>query len=536
MSTDPRAGTLIDPSQALAVGKLEDAFFAKKPDVSIPAQRVAFGTSGHRGSAFDTSFNENHIVAIVQAVCGYRSANGIDGPLFIGRDTHAVSEPAFHVALEVLAGNGVTTMVDSANSFTPTPVVSQAIIAYNDTRRSHLADGIVITPSHNPPEDGGIKYNPPHGGPAETTITSWIEKTANQHMADDLRDVRRAASPAGVSHDYIQGYVSRLTEVIDLEAIRDAGIKIGVDPLGGAAVNFWNPIAELYGLNLTVTDSTVDPTFRTIPRDWDGKIRMDCSSKYPMQRLLAIKDRFDIAFANDTDADRHGIVGPQGLMEPNSYLATCAWYLGKNRSGFARRKIGKTIVSSSVIDRVAKALGTEIVEVPVGFKWFVDGLSDGTVYFAGEESAGSSFLKRNGHRWTTDKDGLIAGLLAAEITARTGKPPSALFASLTAELGQTFYARIDKPADKALRTKISGIKAEAVIHDTLGGAPITKKETTASGNNAAIGGIKLSTDKGWIAARPSGTEDIYKIYAESFVSAEHLATLQQDAQALIEKL
>lgn len=538
MATDPRAGTLVEPSEVLDVGKLITAFFENKPDVSIAAQKVTFGTSGHRGCAFDTSFNENHIAAIVQAVCSYRAAQGIDGPLFIGRDTHAVSEPAFHVALEVLAGNAVKTMVDAQNSFTPTPVVSHAIIDYNKTRSHVLADGIIITPSHNPPQDGGIKYNPPHGGPAETAITSWIEKTANKLLADGLASVKRSGKPDAdrVKHDYIDGYVSQLASIVDLDLVRESGVKIGVDPLGGAAVNFWNPIAERFRLNLTVTDSTVDPTFRTIPRDWDGKIRMDCSSQFPMKRLLAIKDKFDIAFANDTDADRHGIVGPGGLMEPNSYLATCAHYLGKNRESLVGRKIGKTIVSSSMIDRVAEALGTGIVEVPVGFKWFVEGFSDGSVYFAGEESAGSAFLRRDGSRWTTDKDGIIAGLLAAEITARSGKPPSAYFAALTADLGKTFYARIDKAADEQLRTKISGVKAGSIALTTLGGAPVTRKEVTASGNGAAIGGIKLSTAKGWIAARPSGTEDIYKIYAESFVSEEHLKTLQTEGQQMVEQL
>ncbi len=531
--SDPRAGTLVEPSNALDVGKLTNAFFANKPDVSVAAQKVSFGTSGHRGCAFDTSFNENHIAAIVQAVCRYRAGAGIDGPLFIGRDTHAVSEAAFGVALEVLAGNGVTALIDEADGFTPTPVISRAIISYNQGREGGLADGIVITPSHNPPEDGGIKYNPPHGGPAESAITAKIENDANQILKDELRDVRRAATKAAVSHDYVGGYIGQLAAVIDLELIAKAGVRIGVDPLGGAAVHYWTPIAERYGLDLTVTDSTVDPSFRTVPRDWDGKIRMDCSSRFPMQRLLAIKDRFDIAFANDTDADRHGIVGPDGLMEPNSYLATSAHYLGKHRDGFASRKIGKTIVSSSVIDLVARDLGTGIIEVPVGFKWFVDGLSKGDIFFCGEESAGSSFLQRDASVWTTDKDGIIAGLLAAEITARTGKAPSAYFADLTARLGQTFYARIDSPADKQMRAKISGIKPEAITRDTLGGAAITAKEITASGNGAAIGGIKLSTDKGWIAARPSGTEDIYKIYAESFVSAEHLATLQAEGQQIL---
>jgi phosphoglucomutase len=540
MAIDPHAGTLISPSDVLDVGKLIEAFFNKKPDVNVATQRVSFGTSGHRGCAFDTSFNENHIVAIAQAVCAYRKAHGIDGPLFVGRDTHAVSEAAFQVTLEVLAANGVTTMIDDKNSVTPTPVVSRAIIDHNMGRTDGLADGIIITPSHNPPEDGGIKYNPPHGGPAETQITSWIEALANNLLQEGLKDVRRlsnAQSAPGVTpYDFLNTYIAQLDAIVDLDAVRSAGLHIGVDPLGGAAVHYWAPIAERFKLNLTVTDSTVDPTFRTIPRDWDGKIRMDCSSKYPMQRLLAIKDRFDIAFANDTDADRHGIVDANGLMEPNSYLATCARYLGKHRDGFTARKIGKTIVSSSIIDRVASELGTGIVEVPVGFKWFVDGLTHGQIFFCGEESAGSSYLRRNGKVWTTDKDGLIAGLLAAEMTAREGKPPSKQFADITQKAGRTYYARIDNPADKPLRDKIAAITTDSIKLDSLAGDPITRKETTASGNGAKIGGIKLSTGKGWIAMRPSGTEDIYKIYAESFVDEAHLAKLQDDGKKLVAAL
>jgi len=537
MSIDPRAGTLVEPSNVLDVGKLKEAFFSRKPDVSVAAQRVSFGTSGHRGCAFDTTFNENHILAIVQAVCACRKAHGIDGPLFVGRDTHAVSEPAFQVTLEVLAANGVSTMIDDKNGVTPTPVVSRAIIDHNIGRTEGLADGIIITPSHNPPEDGGIKYNPPHGGPAETEITSWIEGFANKLLQEGLKDVRRqsqAQSATGIArYNFLNKYIEQLDDIIDLQIVQAAGLRIGVDPLGGAAVHYWGPIADRFKLNLTVTDNTVDPTFRTIPRDWDGKIRMDCSSKYPMQRLLAIKDRFDIAFANDTDADRHSIVDVNGLMEPNSYLAMSARYLGTHRDGFATRKIGKTIVSSSIIDRVAAGLGTSIVEVPVGFKWFVDGLTHGEIFFCGEESAGSSYLRRNGKVWTTDKDGIIAGLLAAEMTAREGKPPSQQFADLTKTAGRTFYARIDNPANKPLRDKIAAITTDSIKQDSLAGSPITRKETNASGNGAKIGGIKLTTDKGWIAVRPSGTEDIYKIYAESFVDEDHLAKLQQSAKALV---
>ncbi|HEY7977656.1 MAG TPA: hypothetical protein VID67_05630, partial [Rhizomicrobium sp.] len=462
------------------------------------------------------------------------------GPLFIGRDTHAVSEPAFQVALEVLAANGVATMIDDKNGVTPTPVVSRAVIDHNIGRTDGLADGIIITPSHNPPEDGGIKYNPPHGGPAGTEITSWIEALANKLLQEGLKDVRRQSKPLsapGIArYDFLNKYIEQLNDIVDLDVVRSAGLRIGVDPLGGAAVHFWAPIADRFKLNLTVTDDTVDPTFRTIPRDWDGKIRMDCSSKYPMQRLIAIKDRFDIAFANDTDADRHGIVDANGLMEPNSYLATSAHYLGKHRDGFAVRKIGKTIVSSSIVDRVAAGLGTSIMEVPVGFKWFVDGLTDGQIFFCGEESAGSSYLRRNCKVWTTDKDGLIAGLLAAEMTARDGKTPSQQFADITQAAGRTYYARIDSPADKPLRDKIAAITTESIKQDSLAGDPITRKETTASGNGAKIGGLKLSTEKGWIAMRPSGTEDIYKVYAESFVDEAHLSKLQKEAAQIVKGL
>lgn len=537
MSVDPNAGTLVGPSDVLDVSKLVDAFFSQKPDVSVAAQRVSFGTSGHRGCAFDTTFNEDHIVAIVQAVCRYRQAHGIDGPLFVGRDTHAVSEPAFQVTLEVLAANGVTAMVDDKNSVTPTPVVSRAIIVHNTGRTEGRADGIIITPSHNPPEDGGIKYNPPHGGPAETDITSWIESLANKLLKEGLKDVRRLprtqVASQIVTYDYLNKYITQLESIVDMEVVRSSGLHIGVDPLGGAAVHYWAPIADRFKLNLTVTDDTIDPTFRSIPRDWDGKIRMDCSSKYPMQRLLAIKDRFDIAFANDTDADRHGIVDVNGLMEPNSYLATCARYLGTHRDGFAARKIGKTIVSSSIIDRVASALGTGVVEVPVGFKWFVEGLTHGEIFFCGEESAGSSYLQRNGKVWTTDKDGLIAGLLAAEMTAREGTPPSTQFTGITQTAGRTYYARIDNPADKSLRDKIAAITPDSIEQTSLAGAPITRREITASGNGAKIGGIKLTTSKGWIAMRPSGTEDIYKIYAESFIDEKHLSELQRETAEIV---
>jgi len=541
LSIDPRAGTLVAPADVINLAKLVSDFFNRKPDVSIPAQRVSFGTSGHRGSAFNTTFNENHIVAIAQAICLYRASQGINGPLFMGRDTHALSEPAFHVALEVLAANDVAVMVDADNGFTPTPVISHAILNYNRGRTGGLADGIVITPSHNPPEDGGFKYNPPEGGPAPTPVTSWIESLANKLLADDLRGVKRIGKSGSAAHNhtpynFTQAYISELDSIVDMEAIRNSGTRIGVDPLGGAAAGYWQPIAEKFGLNLTVTDPDIDPTFKTIPRDWDGKIRMDCSSPYPMSRLLTRKGEFDIAFANDTDADRHGIVTPSGLMLPNDYLAASASYLGRTREKFQGRNIGKTVVSSSMIDRVAKSLAKSVFEVPVGFKWFVDGLMDGSLYFSGEESAGSSFLRRSGGVWTTDKDGLIAGLLAAEITSKTGHAPDLLFSELTQALGKLYYARIDQPAEASLRARLSKVTPADIGVTTLAGDAITRKLANAPGNNAPIGGIKLETDNGWIAARPSGTEDIYKIYAESFVSGSHLAQLQSDAGKILSAL
>lgn len=534
MKTDPRAGTLESPQEKLDVAALTAAFFDRKPDPENPAQRVSFGTSGHRGSAFDTAFNEDHILAITQAICDYRKGAGIDGPLFLGRDTHAVSEPAFHVALDVLAANGVTAMTDAAGGYTPTPAISHAIITYNKGREDGLADGIVITPSHNPPQDGGFKYNPPHGGPAEGEITGVIERAANDYLRGKLAGVKRQAGGAGRPHDYIGGYVGDLGNIIRLDAIAKAGLKLFADALGGAGAAYWQPIAERYGLDITA-NTQIDPTFASVPRDWDGNIRMDCSSPYPMRRVLANKDKFDLCFANDTDADRHGIVTQAGLMAPNDYLAAMAWYLATTRD-FAGKGIGKTVVSSSNIDKVAKKTGMSLYEVPVGFKWFVQGLSDGTLYFSGEESAGASFLRRNGQTWTTDKDGLIAVLLAAEMLATTGKSPAQLFAGLEQDFGRAFYARIDNPADQAFRTKLAKVKAEDVTAATLGGDAVTAKFTQAPGNKAAIGGIKLVTDKGWIAARPSGTEDIYKVYAESFVSADHLKALQSDVKAILSKL
>jgi phosphoglucomutase len=531
MKTDPHAGQLESPEEVLDVSALIKAFFDKKPDPAIPAQKVSFGTSGHRGSAFDTTFNENHILAITQAICRFRAAAGIKGPLFMGYDTHAVSQPAFRVALEVLAANGVSTMVDQEGGFTPTPVISHAILTYNRGRTEGLADGIVITPSHNPPRDGGFKYNPPNGGPADSKITDWIEKTANSLLADQLKDVKRLATPAGaiasvIQHPYRRRYTEDLTNVVAVERIAAAGIRIGVDPLGGAATRYWEPLAQHYGLALTVTDPVIDPTFKSIPRDWDGKIRMDCSSPYPMSRLLSRRQDFDIAFANDTDADRHGIVTPAGLMPPNDYLAACILYLGRERK-FAHAKVGKTVVSSSMIDRAAHMLGAGLFEVPVGFKWFVDGLLRVDLFFSGEESAGSSFLRRDGSVWTTDKDGLIAGLLAAEMLAVSGNTPDIFFDHALRSEGAMYYERQDNPANAAVKAALAGFDPKK-LHGELAGAPIRQVMTKAPGNEASIGGVKIVTDKGWVAARPSGTEDIVKLYAESFVSKSHLADLQAE--------
>jgi phosphoglucomutase len=537
MAVHPLAGKpapadiLIDPEKLVA------AYYNVRPNPENPEQEVSFGTSGHRGSPEDGSFNEAHILATTQAICEYRAGQGTTGPLYLGRDTHAASEPAARSALEVLAANGVETVIQAGGAFTATPGISHAILVHNRGRNSALADGIVVTPSHNPPRDGGFKYNPPHGGPAGSDVTSWIEKTANEFLKAKLQDVRRLGSgrnelPNVTAHDYAANYIDDLRAVVRLEEVAAAGLRIGVDPLGGAAVAYWDRIAERYGLDLTVTDSTVDSTFKTVPMDWDGKIRMDCSSPYPMSRLLARRGDFDLAFANDTDADRHGIVTPAGLMPPNDYLAACALYLGEKRPDFKGRSIGKTVVSSSMIDRVAQKLDSRLFEVPVGFKWFVDGLRDGSVYFCGEESAGSSFLRQNGAVWTTDKDGLIAGLLAAEMTAVTAKTPDRLFEDFSALAGRTFYARIDSPAQAETRTRLAKIDP-ANVQGTLGGDDITGRYTRAPGNDAPIGGIKLETANGWIAARPSGTEDIIKIYGESFVSKEYLTALQSDAIKLL---
>ena len=535
---DPRAGQLADPHDLIDVSRLVTAYFAGKPDPAIAGQRVAFGTSGHRGSAFDTAFNENHILATSQAICDYRRAKGIDGPLFVGADTHALSAPALASALEVFAANDVTAIIDDRNGYTPTPVVSHAILSYNRGRSEHLADGVVITPSHNPPQDGGFKYNPPNGGPADGDVTGVIEKEANAMLAAGMAGVKRVtlaralASDLVKRRDYVTPYVNDLASVLDMEAIRSAGVKIGIDPLGGAAVHYWAPIIEKYRIDATIVNDLVDATFRFTPQDWDGKIRMDCSSPYAMAKLIDLKSKFDVAFANDTDADRHGIVTrSSGLMNPNHYLATAIDYLFRHRPEWAAKAaIGKTMVSSSVIDRVAQRLGRKLVEVPVGFKWFVDGLIGGDFGFVGEESAGASFVKRDGSVWTTDKDGIILGLLAAEIAARTGRDPGENYAAITRETGAPFYARIDAPANAAQKNVLKKLSPDQFAATTLAGEKITAKLTKAPGNGADFGGLKVVSENGWFAARPSGTEDVYKIYAESFRSAEHLAQIQNDAR------
>jgi phosphoglucomutase len=538
------AGKPVEASMLVNVPRLVTAYFAGRPDPAIASQRVAFGTSGHRGSAFDLAFNEWHILAISQAICHYRQQAGTSGPLFIGIDTHALSEPALANALEVFAANGIDLMIDAHSGYTPTPVISHAILTYNKHRTSGLADGIVITPSHNPPEDGGFKYNPPHGGPADTDVTSWIERAANDMLKDNLRGVQRIPheqaqkSPFVHRHDFITPYVADLANVIDMDAIAASGVKIGIDPLGGASVHFWQPVIERYRIAATIVNQTIDPTFRFMTADWDGKIRMDCSSPYAMARLIGMREQFDIAFANDTDADRHGIVTrSSGLMNPNHYLATAIAYLFRDRPGWpAGAAVGKTIVSSGMIDRVAAHAGRALVEVPVGFKWFVEGLISGSLGFGGEESAGASFLRRDGSVWTTDKDGFIPGLLAAEITARTGRDPGEMFDELTRELGVPFYQRIDAPATAAQKNVLKNLTKEQLGMTELAGEPVRSVLNAAPGNGAPIGGIKVVADNGWFAARPSGTEEVYKIYAESFRDEIHLKQIQQDAQDTIAHL
>jgi len=540
----PLAGKPAPPSMLVNVPRLITAYFTGKPDPKIPMQRVAFGTSGHRGSAFENAFNEEHILAISQAICHYRNKNGIDGPLFVGIDTHALSQSALASALEVFVANNVNVMIDEHEGYTPTPVISHAILTYNKNRTSGLADGVVITPSHNPPEDGGFKYNPPNGGPADTAITTWIENAANTFLEQNLGGVRRLPyeSARGSSyvhrHDYIGPYIADLANVVDMKAIRSSGVKIGIDPLGGASVSFWPAIIERYGIAATVVNDAVDPTFRFMTVDWDGKIRMDCSSPYAMTRLIGMRDKFDVAFANDTDADRHGIVTrSSGLMNPNHYLAAAISYLYENRPEWSKGcGIGKTMVSSGIIDRVAAKLKRRLVEVPVGFKWFVDGLIEGSLGFGGEESAGASFLRRDGSVWTSDKDGIIPGLLAAEITARTKRDPGELYSRLTHDLGVPFYERIDAPATTEQKELLKKLSADQIGIKELAGEPVRAKLTSAPGNGASFGGIKVIAENGWFAARPSGTEDVYKIYAESFRSKDHLKQIQQQAQDAISRI
>jgi phosphoglucomutase len=537
----PGPGELPDPSSLVDPDALIAAYYEAQPDASVADQRVAFGTSGHRGSSLARTFNEAHVLAISEAVCRYRRLHGIDGPLFLGRDTHALSEPAFRSIVEVLAAQGVDVMVDASDGFTPTPAVSHSIVVHNRGRPERLADGIVVTPSHNPPEDGGFKYNPPHGGPADTGVTSWIEAEANALLEAGLEGVGRIAFKEAIrsegvhSHDYVSAYVGDLPAVVDLDAVREAGVRLGVDPLGGASVAYWGAVAERHGLDLTIVDATVDPTFRFMPLDWDGKIRMDCSSPFAMARLTELKDRFDVAFAADPDADRHGVVTPSaGLLQPNAYLAVSVWYLfGGHRDWPPAVEVGKTLVSSSIIDRVAADLGRRLVEVPVGFKWFVEGLLDGSLGFGGEESAGASFLRRDGSAWSTDKDGIILCLLAAEMTARTGAEPGVLYGRLTDRFGAPAYRRVDVAATPQEKEVLRRLSPQQVEAGELAGEPIVDVLTTAPGNGAPIGGLKVVTENGWFAARPSGTENVYKVYAESLLGAEHLERILAEAQRVV---
>ncbi|WP_243059520.1 phosphoglucomutase (alpha-D-glucose-1,6-bisphosphate-dependent) [Nocardioides sp. SR21] len=535
---DPRAGQLAAPSDLVDVAHLVTSYYTGVPDPDDVDQQVAFGTSGHRGSSLRTAFNETHILATTQAICDYRKSQGYDGPLFIGRDTHGLSEPAWASALEVLVANDVTVLVDDRDGYTPTPAVSHAIIRAN--LGGGTADGIVVTPSHNPPSDGGFKYNPPHGGPADTDATSVIAARANELIRGGLRDVRRVpfarARAAAAPYDFLGTYVDDLPNVVDLDAIRSAGVRIGADPLGGASVAYWGEIAERHKLDLTVVNPLVDPTWRFMTLDWDGKIRMDCSSPSAMASLISRRSEYDIATGNDADSDRHGIVTPDaGLMNPNHFLAVAIGYLfgGARPDWPAGARIGKTLVSSSMIDRVAAAIGKELVEVPVGFKWFVPGLIDGSFGFGGEESAGASFLRRDGSAWTTDKDGLILALLASEILAATGTSPSAQYAALVAAHGEPAYARIDAPANREQKAALAALSPSDVSATSLAGEEITAKLTEAPGNGAKIGGLKVVTESAWFAARPSGTEDVYKIYAESFRGPEHLAQVQEEARAVV---
>jgi phosphoglucomutase len=538
MAISERAGRPADPSILVDVDRLVAAYF-DAPDPSDPAQRVAFGTSGHRGSSLNGAFNEAHIAATTEAICRYRAAQGTDGPLFIGVDTHALSEPAFETALRGLVAHGVDVRVDADGGYTPTPVISHAILVHNRGRRARLADGIVVTPSHNPPEDGGFKYNPPNGGPADTDVTRWIQDEANRLLEADLAGVQRVAladaRAAVTPHDFVSAYVGDLAAVIDMDAIAASGLRIGADPLGGASVAYWPRIGERYGLDLTVTNTTVDPRFAFMTCDWDGRIRMDPSSPYAMARLVELRDRFDVAFGNDTDADRHGIVTPgAGLLNPNHFLSVSVGHLfGGGREWGADVAVGKTLVSSAMIDRVTADLGRRLLEVPVGFKWFVPGLVDGSLGFGGEESAGASFLRRDGTAWTTDKDGIIACLLAAEMTARTGRDPGAAYEALIERFGAPAYRRIDAPATPAQKAVLGRLSPDQISATDLAGDPVTAILTTAPGNGAAIGGLKVMTDFGWFAARPSGTENVYKIYAESFRGDDHLERIIDEAQGVV---
>jgi len=548
MPLNSRAGQSPKPADLVNIPRLITAYYAEHPDVSQASQKVTFGTSGHRGSAFDAAFNEDHILAITQAICEYRGQNGADGPLFLAMDTHALSEPAFANALEVLAAHGVETMIDQDRGYTPTPTLSHAILTYNrppgGAPRTHgLADGIVITPSHNPPDDGGFKYNPPHGGPADTLATKWIEDRANQILRDGLRDVRRRTFATALTaatthrHDYISAYVNDLASVVNLDAVRAAGPSLAADPLGGAGLAYWPRIAEKYGLKMEIFHADPDPAFRFMRLDWDGKIRMDCSSPYAMAGLIDRKDKFDGAFACDTDHDRHGVVTPSaGLLNPNHYLAVAIWYLYSHRSGWSEQAgVGKTLVSSSIIDRVVASLSRPLIEVPVGFKWFVDGLLTGSLGFGGEESAGASFLRRDGTVWTTDKDGIVMALLSAEILAITGKDAGQIYGNLTRQFGAPVYERIDAPATPAEKARLATLSPEQVQEKDLAGDPIDRMLTVAPGNRAPLGGLKVITRRGWFAARPSGTEDVYKIYAESFDGPDHLRRIQEEARNLVAK-
>ncbi len=542
MSIHPLAGKPAPIESLTNIPRLISAYYTQHPEPGNPAQAVAFGTSGHRGSSLNGSFNDDHVAAISQAIFEYRRGEGISGPLFMGMDSHGLSEPALYTAIEVFAGNEMEIHIHQKHQYTPTPVISHAILTWNASHQGMQADGVVISPSHNPPEDGGFKYNPPNGGPADTVTTKWIQNRANEIIANDMLDVRRMplnkamAADTTKQIDLLTPYIKDLINVVDLKAIADSGIHIGVDPLGGSGIAYWEPMAEMYGLNLDVVNKRVDPTFSFMTLDRDGKIRMDCSSPYAMASLVAMKDDFDISFGNDVDYDRHGIVTPSvGLMNPNHYLSVAIWYLFQHRPGWpAEAAVGKTLVSSSIIDKVVKKIGRKLCEVPVGFKWFVPGLLDGSIGFGGEESAGASFLRKNGQTWTTDKDGIILNLLAAEILAVTGKDPGLHYQALEAELGGSFYARVDAPANAKQKSILSNLSPDLVKAEMMAGDPILEKLTAATCNHAPIGGLKVTTENGWFAARPSGTEDIYKIYAESLKSAEHLAQIQKEAREIVD--